>query len=302
MIKNIISGWSNDTKGMLFGLVGIVGFSLTLPATRVAVKYMDPILVGFGRAIVAGVLALIILLITRQSFPNKLQLRRLAIVALGVIVGFPLLSAWALKFVPSIHGAIIIGIIPLATVVAGTFGGNEKPSLLFWLLSILGAVVIITYALIDKGGSIELADFALLGAVVMAAIGYAEGGRLSKEMGGWKVISWALVLSMPFLMIPVGWVLLNSKLNVPLEGWIGFGYVSIISQFVAFFAWYKGLAMGGIAKVGQVQLLQPFLTIIASAFLIGEDISLLTIVTMMAILVVVAAGKFAAVEKVVPSE
>jgi drug/metabolite transporter (DMT)-like permease len=298
---NLNSDLSTETKGMLYGMAGILGFSLTLPATRVAVQYLDPILVGFGRAIIAGILASLVLIATRQSLPTKSQIKRLAIVASGVIVGFPLLSAWALQFVPSVHGAIIVGILPLATVVAGTLGGNEKPSLLFWFLSILGASVIIAYAIIEKGGSVEPADLALLGAMVLAAIGYAEGAKLSKEIGGWKVISWALVLSMPFLLIPVGWVLFHSDLNVPLAGWIGFGYVSIISQFLAFFAWYKGLAMGGIAKVGQVQLLQPFLTIIASALLIGENISITTMITMVVIAAIVAAGKFAVVKKIVPA-
>jgi drug/metabolite transporter (DMT)-like permease len=297
MFKSLELKLGTETTGMAYGLFGIIGFSLTLPATRIAVQYLNPVLIGLGRALVAGILAMLLLYFTKQSLPSKSQLKSLVIVALGVIVGFPILSAWALQSVPSIHGAIIVGFAPLATVIVGVFRAGEQPSKVFWLISLIGALIIVLYALISHGGTVQLADLALLAAVASAAIGYAEGAKLSKSMGGWRVISWALVISIPFLFFPVLWAAFQSKLIVPLEAWVSFGYVSLISQFIAFFAWYKGLAMGGIAKVGQVQLLQPFFTILASAFLLGEEITLLTVITMVSIALVVAAGKFASVNR-----
>lgn len=298
MLKRAESYLGVELAGLLYGLIGILGFSLTLPATSISVEFLSPVFIGFGRALVASALALILLVLTKQPFPTKEEMKSLFIVALGVIVGFPILSAWALKFVPSSHGAIIIGIIPLATVVAGALRAGERPSKLFWVISITGSLIILAYAFISQSGKLELADLALLGAVASAALGYAEGGKLSQKMGGWKVISWALVISAPFLLLPVLLTMDANTFNAPLKAWIGFGYVSLISQFVAFFAWYKGLALGGISKVGQVQLFQPFFTIIASALLLGEIITPLVIITMVLLAIVVGLGKMAAVRKI----
>lgn len=297
MLKRIESLLGVELAGILYGLIGIAGFSLTLPATRISVQYLNPVFIGFGRAIVAAILALILLLVTKQSIPTKSEFKSLSIVSLGVIVGFPLLSAWALKYVHASHGAIIIGIIPLATVIAGALRAGERPSRLFWLLSFCGSLIVLLYALISQSGQLEIADVALLGAVAAAALGYAEGGKLAQKMGGWRVISWALVISAPFLLFPVILAFEPSTLKAPIEAWLGFAYVSLVSQFIAFFPWYKGLALGGISKVGQVQLLQPFLTIIASALLLDEVITPLVIITMFLVALVVGLGKFASVQK-----
>ncbi|HYG38035.1 MAG TPA: DMT family transporter [Cytophagales bacterium] len=297
MLKRIESLLGVELAGILYGLIGIAGFSLTLPATKISVQYLNPVFVGFGRAIVAAILALILLLVTKQSIPTKSEFKSLSIVSLGVIVGFPLLSAWALKYIHASHGAIIIGIIPLATVIAGALRAGERPSRLFWLLSFCGSLIVLLYALISQSGQLEIADVALLGAVAAAALGYAEGGKLAQKMGGWRVISWTLVISAPFLLFPVILAFEPSTLKAPVEAWLGFAYVSLVSQFIAFFfLWYKGLALGGISKVGQVQLLQPFFTIIASALLLDEVITPLVIITMFLVALVVGLGKFASVQ------
>jgi drug/metabolite transporter (DMT)-like permease len=214
------------------------------------------------------------------------------VVALGVVIGFPLLSAWALQKVPASHGAIVVGLLPLATAIAGVVRAGERPAPRFWLFSLGGTVLVVGYVLWAGGGRLQLADVLLLGAVV-AALGYAEGGRLAREMGGWQVICWALLLAAPLVTGPVLWSCWQHGLQASPKAWAGFAYVSAVSMFLGFFAWYKGLALGGIARVGQVQLLQPFLTLTASAALLGERLSVGTLVVSVLVVGVVAAGRHA---------
>jgi drug/metabolite transporter (DMT)-like permease len=284
-----------ETVGLGYGFIGVLGFSLTLPATRVAVAYLDPAVVGLGRALVAAALAAALLWATGQRRPSRAQLGGLALVAAGVILGFPLLSAWALRRVPAAHGAIVLGLMPLATSFAAMLRGGERPSRGFWAASVAGSLIVIGFAASMGAGQLQAADLALLGGVAAAALGYAEGGRLAREMGGWQVICWALVLAAPFIAVPVALVAFQTGLAAPPAAWLGFAYVAVISQLVAFFAWYRGLALGGIARVGQVQLLQPFLTIVASALLLGEPITALTLGAALAVVVSVALGRRAAV-------
>lgn len=286
-----------ETRGLLYGLLGIIAFGFTLPATRVAVAELDPTFVGLGRALVAAVLAGLLLLITRQARPSKAQLSRLVLVAAGVVVGFPLLSAWALRVVPANHGAIMLGILPLATAIAGVLRAGERPSWAFWGFGLLGSAVIIVFALTTSGGSMHIADLALIVAVMAAALGYAEGGKLAHELGSWQVICWALVLTAPFLIIPVAWVAATHTMQAGLNAWLGFTYVSVVSMFLGFFAWYRGLALGGIARVGQVQLLQPFVTLGASAVMLGESITPTTIGVAVIVALIVALGRKAAVQR-----
>src|SRR5689334_5723434 len=224
-----------ETAGLWYGLLGVLAFSLTLPATRVAVAYLDPTVVGLGRALVAAALAAILLVATRQRLPTRAELRGLAIVAGGCILGFPFLSAWALRQVPAAHGAIVIGLLPLATAFAAAVRGGERPSWQFWLASLAGSAIVIVFALVSGGGGLQMADLALLGAVAAGALGYAEGGRLARTLGGWQVISWALVLSAPFISIPVGIALWQHGAAAPPIAWLAFGYVAVISQFLGFF-------------------------------------------------------------------
>lgn len=288
---------NSETLGLAYGFCGVLGFSLTLPATRAAVADLDPIVVGLGRALVAAMLAALLLRATRQKRPSAKQLKSLLIVAFGVILGFPLLSAWAMQQLPAAHGAVITGILPLATAIAGTIRSGDRPSRGFWIASITGSMTVIVFAIISGAGQPQTADLALIGASVAAAIGYAEGGRLAQVMGGWQVISWALVLAAPFVVLPVLVATLQQGLVASPTAWLGFGYVSVISQFFAFFAWYQGLAIGGVARVSQIQLLQPFLTILASALLLGEAIAPLTIGTATLVVATVALGKKAVIER-----
>jgi drug/metabolite transporter (DMT)-like permease len=244
-------------------------------------------------------LSVVLLWTTGQRWPARRYLPSLGIVAAGVILGFPLLSAWALRRVPATHGAIVLGLLPLATTAAAAWRASERPSRRFWVTSAIGSCAVVGYAILSSGaGRPQIEDLALLGAVVAAALGYAEGGRLARDLGGWQVISWALVLAAPFIAIPVALVVRRHGLLGPPIAWACFGYVAIISQLLAFFAWYRGLALGGVARVGQVQLLQPFFTIAAAALLLGEHVSLLTGVALLAVVASVAIGRKAAIARV----
>ena len=281
----------NENLGLMYGVLGVLGFSGTLPATRIAVTSLDPNFVGLGRGVFAGILAIAILSITRQPIPHKKYWGSLGIITAGVIVGFPIFSAWAMRQLPASHGAIIIGVLPLATAIAGALRAGEKPSWGFWIASICGSATIVTFAVIEGNGRLQFADLALMGAVISAALGYAEGGKLSRVLGGWQVICWALVFAAPILIIPVGWIILQNGVSASYTAWLGFAYVGVVSMLLAFFAWYHGLAIGGIARVGQLQLLQPFITIFISALLLGEEITTITIVTAVIVVLFVAVGR-----------
>jgi len=286
-----------ETIGLGYGFLGVLCFSLTLPATRAAVADLDPVIVGLGRAIVAAMLAAILLALTHQKRPTRKQVRSLIVVALGVVIGFPILSAWAMQNLPASHGAIVLGIAPLATAITGTLRTGDRPSGGFWLASILGSMTVVCFAIYSGAGHLQLGDLALLGAMIAAAFGYAEGALLAQVMGGWQVISWGLLVAVPMVILPVIGAVWQHGLVASPSAWLGFGYVTVFSQFLAFFAWYKGLAIGGVARVGQIQLLQPFLTISASAFLLGEAISPLTIGTAIVVFAIVILGKKATVKR-----
>ena len=281
----------NETKGMLFGLVGVSAFGLTLPATSVVVPYMDPVFVGCGRAVIAAMVALVLLLWFRQQIPTANQIKQLLVVALGVVIGFPILSSWAMQYVPASHGGVVLGILPLATAIVGVLVGHEKPSVSFWVVSAFGSGLVILYALLQGAGSIHVADFALLGAVIAAAVGYGIGGKLSKELGGSQVICWALVLSLPFVLIPAALNTPESFSDIPISNLASFLYLALVSQLFAFFFWYKGLALGGIARVSQTQLLQPFITLLASVLFLGEVIDTETLVFVFLVVCSVWLGK-----------
>jgi len=277
--------------GLLLGFVGVAVFSLTLPVTRLAMADSDPVVFGLGRSLLAGAVAAAILLATHQRRPRGGEWRALAIVAAGVIFGFPLLSAWGMQRVPAAHGGVVLGILPLATAMAGAFLLRERPSLGFWLVSLAGGAAVVGFSLLRGGGSLGLGHLALLGSVACAAIGYAEGARLSRSLGGWQVICWALVLSFPLLLVPVVPAALAHGLPGSPESWAAFVYVALMSQLFGFFAWYRGLALGGVARVSQVQLLQTFLTIAASALLLGEAIDAMTLGFAVFVVASVALGR-----------
>ena len=266
-------GKSSARAGMFFGLLGVMSFSLTLPATRLAVASLDPITVGLGRSAVAAFPAALLLLLTRQRVPNRRLIGPLLLVILGVIVGFPVCSAWAMQRVDASHGAVLIGILPLATAVAAFLRAGERPSTGFWISSIAGSLTVVGFSLSAGSGVLSPADLALIAAVILAALGYAEGGRLARAIGGWQVICWSLVIAFPIILGPLVWLVARNGLDATPSAWAGFGYLSFFSAFLGFFAWYHGLALGGVAKVGQIQLLQPFFTFCFAALFLGEHLT-----------------------------
>ncbi len=280
-----------DLKSFGYGFLGVLIFSLTLPATKIAVTGFDPIFVGLGRAIVAAGLSLILLVITRQPIPPIRFLPNFAIVTGGVVIGFPLLSAIAMKDAAASHGAVITGLGPLLTALCGVWRAGERPSVRFWIFAGLGSALVVMFALFTGGGSIRVADLALLGAMGAASLGYAEGAVLSRQFGSWQVICFALILSVPVLLPIVLQHLPANFAAVPTNAMLAFLYVSIFSMFLGFFAWYRGLALGGIARVGQIQLIQPFLTILASVVLLGEPLTIETIGFAAAVITCVVLGK-----------
>jgi drug/metabolite transporter (DMT)-like permease len=285
---------NDETAGMLLGLAGVAMFSLTLPFTRMAVAELDPAFVALGRALVAAALGAIWLRWNRAALPPKSALLPLALVSLGCVIGFPWLTSIALRTLPASHGAVLVGILPLATALFSALRGNEKPSTGFWVMAVVGSGIVIGFALRQSGGSFQPADLLMFGAVALGALGYAEGGRLSQTMGGQQVISWALVLSAPLLLplvLWLSWPRLDAIAHASASAWLGFAYVSVFSMFIGFFFWYRGMARGGIARVGQVQLVQPFLTLVGAALLLGEPLEVSNIVFAFAVIVVVAAGR-----------
>lgn len=282
---------NDETRGMVLGGLGVVAFGLTLPATRYVVPYMDPVFIGLGRAVVAAVVAAMLLLLAREAWPSRRQFSHLIAVSLGVVVGFPVLSAWAMKTVPAAHGGVVLGILPLATAVVGVLIGHERPSRGFWLASVAGSALVVAYSLLRGVGGLALGDVLLLGAVVSAAIGYAVGGQLSREMGGWKVICWALVIAFPFIVFPAWSQMPHKVLDLPVPVWGSFLYLALVSQLFGFFLWNKGLALGGVARVSQTQLVQPFVTLLASVVLLGEHVDVATIGFAVLVVTTVAVGK-----------
>ena len=264
---------SKDRQSLIYGFIGVLIFSLTLPASRMAVSQLDPIFVGLGRAVVAAVLAMICLRYARATWPTRRQWLRLLAVASGVVIGFPVLSAIAMRHVDAAHGSVFVGLMPLITAIFGSWLSGERANLRFWLASLGGSATIAAFALLGGQGGWQLADLLMLGAVVMGGFGYAEGARLSKELGAWQTICWALIAALPFVIWPAYTQLPADISALQPSTLLAFAYISVFSMFLGFFAWYRGLAMGGTMRVAQLQMLQPFLSLIASAILLGEHIS-----------------------------
>jgi len=260
------------TDGWLSGLLGVIIFSGSLPATRVAVQGLDPLFLTFARATIAGVLGLILLVALKQKRPTRTETASLVVVALGVVVGFPLLTALALKHVTSAHAIVFVGLLPLATALFGVWRGGERPRLPFWIFSLVGSGAVAAFALRNGGSASVVGDALMLAAIVACGLGYAEGARLSRQLGGWQVISWALVLSLP-VMLPLAWFTWPATFDgVDAAALWGLAYVSLFSMLIGFVFWYRGLALGGIAGVGQLQLLQPFFGFLLAAGLLHETV------------------------------
>jgi drug/metabolite transporter (DMT)-like permease len=286
--ENAASGWIN-------GFIGVLIFSASLPATRAAVIDLDPMFVTFARASIAGALAIVLLAAFREARPKRQDLPSLFIVALGVVVGFPLLTALALKHITSAHSVVFIGLLPLSTAIFGVIRGGERPRPAFWLFSCVGSLCVAGFAFIQNADVSLTGDALMLAAIIVCGLGYAEGAALSRRLGGWQVISWALALSLP-VMAALGFMTLPPSFNaVGWPAWAGLGYVSVFSMLIGFIFWYRGLAQGGIAGVGQLQLLQPFFGLMLSAALLREAVAWQMIaVTGAVVLCVAGAKRFAA--------
>jgi drug/metabolite transporter (DMT)-like permease len=278
-------------RGLAWGFVGVLAFSLSLPTTQVAVRDLGPTFATVGRAVAAAVLAAGYLTWRRARLPDRSLLPSLLIVAAGVVVGFPLFTALALQRTDSAHGAVIVGLLPAATAVAGVLRTRERPSPAFWAACAAGAVAVTVFALVQGRGLPTTDDALTLLAVLCAAVGYAEGARLAPLIGADQVICWALLLSVPVLL-PV--LLLDVTRRTPsadAAGWACFVYTAVVSMLLGFFAWYRGLALGGVAKVSQVQLAQPLLTVAESVLLFDQELDPAIVLAAVAVLACVAAAQ-----------
>jgi drug/metabolite transporter (DMT)-like permease len=277
---------STGSAGLGWGALGVLGFSLTVPLTRVAVDALSPLFVSAARGVIAALLAAVALAATRQRRPRGRQWLRLAVVGGGVVVGFPVLTSFALQDAPASHGAMVVALLPAATAVAVVLRTGERPHPAFWLAAGSGAAAAVVFASLHGGGvgGLHAADVLLLAAVGAAALGYAEGGLLARELGAWQTVSWALVVCAPVMVVLALVALAADPLSAGSAQWGAFAYLSVVSMFLAFFAWYRGLGLGPMAQVSQVQLVQPVLSIGWAALLLGEDVAATTLVGALAVI------------------
>ncbi len=279
-----LSAWLN-------GLLGVVIFSGSLPATRIAVLGMDPFFLTFLRASIAGGLAILLIIGFSRQRPRAAHLPALAIVSLGVVIGFPLLTAMALRHVTSAHSIVYLGLLPLSTALFAVLRGGERPKKAFWIFSTLGSVLVMGFALSQSTFVSATGDLLMLAAILVCGLGYAEGARLTRILGGWQTISWALSLSLPFMLAATFITLPATLRGIGSASWLALAYVSVFSMLAGFIFWYKGLAIGGIAAVGQLQLLQPFLGLGLAALLLHEAVSPVMVFVAFGVMLCVAASR-----------
>lgn len=282
-------------QGWLYGLIGVMIFAGSMPATRIAVQGFSPEFLTGARACIAAVLALILLIALQQPRPSKSQIKSLCITSAGVVIGFPLFTALALQTATVAHSLIFIALLPLATAFFAVLRAKEAPKRAFWIYTCIGSSLVIFFMLNQSGLHYSAAgDSYMAAAVLLCGLGYAEGGVLSRELGGWQVICWALVIALPAMLL-ISWIYFPQNFSaVPPSAYLGLAYVSLFSMLIGFFFWYKGLALGGIAKVGQIQLIQPFIGLILCALILNEHVTLLMIAVSLAVAAcVVMARKYA---------
>ncbi|MCF2948516.1 DMT family transporter [Paraglaciecola aquimarina] len=275
-LNPLFSAWSlsmsAQTKGLLLGTIAVFLFSFTLPLSSYVTQQLDPWFVGLGRTAFGGILAAAILRLKGVSRPNSYQLKWLALSALGITFGFPVSISIAMSLTEASRGIIVVGILPLVTAIIGAVLAKEYMPKRFWIFAVLGAVLVFIFTVTQQTSGPQWADLILLVAVVTAGFGYATGGRLSKQMPGWQVISWTLVLAMPFFWIPALLLFPTQPAQIDLGIWAGFFYLTVVSQLLGFFLWNSAMAMGGIATVSQTQLLQVVFSLVISNLLLGEQI------------------------------
>jgi drug/metabolite transporter (DMT)-like permease len=282
------SALSRERLGLLLGFVGMAIFGGTLPATRIAVSAIDPMALTALRTAIAGLCSLVLLLVLRRPLPPRRLWLPLAIAMTCVSIAFPFLMALAVQTVDASHGGVVLGILPIATALVAVAITHERPRPLFWIASIAGAALVIAFALRQGGGTLSAGDLLLFAAVAVSAVGYAFSGRLTADMPGWEVISWVLVMALP-ISLPAAVLTMPADLtHIALKPWLALLYVALFSQWIGFFAWNAGMALGGIARVSQVQLLQPFITFALAAYFNGETITLQILLFAAAVVATVA--------------
>jgi drug/metabolite transporter (DMT)-like permease len=281
-----------EKLGLALGFAGVALFGGTLPATRLTVASIDPLFLSAARATIAGLAGLALLAVTRKPLPPRALWGELVLAGLCTIVGFPVLMALAMVNVPAAHGGVVLGIMPLATVAAAALIAHERPSLGFWLASLAGAAIVVVFVLSDTDTrGVALGDLFLLGTIVAGAFGYTLSGRLSRKLPGWEVISWQVALFLPASALAALLLWPRGLADVPLPAWAGLGYVSLVSQFFAFFVFNAAMAMGGVARVGQLMLLQPFVIVALAAPVNGEPVRLSTLAFAAAVVGTVLIGQ-----------
>ncbi len=279
---------SRNSFGLLLGFLGVVIFGGTLPATRLALQGFDPFFITAARSAIAGICALAVLAILRRKPPPRRVWGSLVASTFGVVLGFPFFMALAMQTLPAAHGGVVLGVLPIATAIVAVLITDERPGLAYWIAALTGALLVILFALRRGAGGIAAGDLFLLLAVAFGAIGYGYSGRLTAIMPGWEIISWSMVISLPFTL-PATWLFLPADLrSVPFEPWLGLLYVALFSQWIGFFAWNAGVSICGLSKVSQLQLLQPFVTIALAAAVNREAIDIETVLFAAAVVATVA--------------
>lgn len=282
-----MQGWFN-------GLIGVVIFAGTLPATKIAIEDFSPQFLTIARATIAGIIALILLLLSRQTFPEKKYWYSIALVCLGTVICFPLFTSLALQYINSASSIVFVGILPLITAIFAVFLAKERPQKLFWLFATLGSLIIVQYIYFSMHTGFNFGSLFMLLAIIFCGMGYAEGAKLSRILGGWQVVCWALVCALPMMLV-LSYIYFPAHIEqVNIRAYVALGYISLFSMLIGFFFWYKGLAMGGIASVGQIQLFQPLIGLLLAAWLLHEPISNLMIITAIGVMgTVLCAKRFA---------
>ena len=282
------------TDGWGSGLLGVIIFSGSLPATRVAVGGFTPLFLTSARAVIAALLGAALLFVLRQERPERRDLVPLTITAIGVVIGFPLLTALALQHITSARSIVFIGLLPLSTALFGVVRGGERPKPAFWFFALIGAALVAGFALANSEPASLTGDLLMVAAILICGLGYAEGAHLSRRLGGWQVISWALVLALPVMLVLGIATWPNTLTGIGVPAWLGLAYVSVFSMLVGVVVWYRGLALGGIAGVGQLQLLQPLFGLALAGLLLGEAVAWTMIaVTGLVVLCVAGARRYA---------
>lgn len=290
---------SRKAVPLVLGALGVACFSMTFPATTAAEVSFSPIEVGVGRSVIGAIVAIVVLALRRQPLlPPRSAFPRMLVVAGPVGVGFGLFSAVALRYVDSVHGAVLTGLIPAATAGMAVWRAGERPRRAYWTALVFGLAAVIGFAVVQGGGTLRPADLLLLVAIAIAGLGYAEGGALAREYGGWRVICWAVIVAAP-VTIPVTAIaaVASPPRHVAASAVAGLCYVGVVSMVLGFFAWYHAMAVGGVARVGRLQLAQPALTMGWSALLLGEHVGWLSAGAAAAVIGATAVGRNARVDQ-----